>query len=418
MPRDMLLALGLALTPATQLRMGGLPLGAGELLLSGWLVLAFTAQLGGNTPIVGRAFRVILVFWSTLWLALSIGLICGFALDPFQDLPAMLHDVFAYLLMMSLGMMLALEFNGADRRLRVCAYFTSLGTALLLVQLASGEGLRTVPGVESWYYDRFQGWSENPNQMGFFTAVLSLVALHLTQTAPSNLGKIGALLCAGIAIVGGSLTRSDSFTVALLIAMAAWVLVTARAWFRTLQSGVMLRGAAVVFAMLAVPLASAALAPFGEAALQRIEQTTNEVYSDNDQGETRLALWTEAMRRGVHSAFLGFGPGPQLTSKAYKRPPPSKFEAHNTFLDLFTQGGLLAVAAFVWVCTVTLRAAWQAQLAGLVALVCALASFSMFHFVVRQPIFWFVIVLSLLEATHVRGAPIRKLRWGRIGPMP
>ena len=418
MPRDILLALGLALTPATQLRMGGLPLGAGELVLSGWLFLAFTAQLGGGTLTVGPAFRAILIFWSALWLALSIGLVCGFALDLFQDLPAMLHDVFAYLLMMSLGMMLALEFGNADRRLRVCGYFTGLGTALLLVQLAGGEGLSIFPGMQSWYFDRFQGWSENPNQMGFFAAVLSFVALHLAQTAPTNLGKIGAVLCAGIAIIGGILTRSDSFMVALLIGTAAWVLVTARVWLGTLQSGVMLRGAAVVFAMLAVPLASATFAPFGAAALERIEQTTEIIYSDNDQGETRLALWVEAMQRGMRSAFLGFGPGPQLTSKAYKRPPPSKFEAHNTFLDLFTQGGLLAVVAFVWVCMAALRTAWQVQLAGLVALVCALASFSMFHFVVRQPIFWFIIVLSLLAATRVPDAPNRNSRWDRVGPMP
>jgi hypothetical protein len=114
---------------------------------------------------------------------------------------------------------------------------------------------------------------------------------------------------------------------------------------------------------------------------------------------------------------MGFGPGPQLTSKAYKRPPPSKFEAHNTLLDLFTQGGLLAVGAFIWLSAAALRTAWRAQLAGLVAMIGALASFSMFHLVLRQPVFWFVIVLSLLAATRLPSVAARAFHPGRVGAM-
>ena len=418
MPRDILLALGLALTPATQLRMGGLPLGAGELLLSAWLMLALVAQIAAGTAVTHRAFRLVLAFWAVLWFALAVGLVCGLALDLFQDLPAMRHDIVAYLLMMSLGLMLALEFGSAARRRRIFALLCGVGTAILLAQLASGVGLRLIPGTETWYYDRFQGWSENPNQIGFFTAVLTFTALHVVQTAPSNMGKFGALLCAAIAIIGGILTGSDSFMVALLIGTAAWVVVTARAWLLTMRSGVMLRGAAVVFALLAAPLAAASFAPFAAATLERIEQRTESVYADNDQGETRLELWAEAMQRGVHSGFLGFGPGPQLTSKSYKRPPPSKFEAHNTLLDLFTQGGLLAVGAFIWLGATALRTAWRAQLAGLVALLGALASFSMFHLVLRQPVFWFVIVLTLLAAARLPAVAARAVHRDSVGALP
>jgi O-antigen ligase len=286
------------------------------------------------------------------------------------------------------------------------------------VQLAGGMGLRLLPVGDAWFYDRFRGWSENPNQAGFLAAVLAFMAMHVLQTAATSLGKLSALSCAAVAIGCGILTRSDSFMVALLIGASAWVAVTALAWLRTLRAGVMLRGAAVVLGLLSVPLAMTSFAPFGAAALERVGQTSEAMYAENDQGETRLELWSEALGRTVQSAFLGFGPGPQLTSKAHKRPPPSKFEAHNTFLDLLTQGGLLAVAAFLCICAAALRTAWRARLAGLVALLCALAAFSMFHLVLRQPIFWFAVVLSLLALPALPRAPGGASIRDRSGAMP
>jgi hypothetical protein len=43
----------------------------------------------------------------------------------------------------------------------------------------------------------------------------------------------------------------------------------------------------------------------------------------------------------------------------------------------------------------------------LAALSCAFVVFSMFHFIIRHPIFWFGVVLCFLEA-----APISKLVFG------
>ncbi|MGG5817786.1 O-antigen ligase family protein [Falsiroseomonas sp. HW251] len=394
MPRDILLALGLALSTATQLRISGTPLGVAELLLGTWMFVGLTAHLATGSRTVNAVTARVLAFWAMIVLGLSVGLISGFARELFQDMPAMLHDVFAYLLMGALGIALSLELG--DARRRRCAFwlFTASGAALLLVQLAT-------PGGGLWYYNRFRGWSENPNQLGFSVSVLTFVALHLAHTAGSVAERVGALACAGVAILAGILSRSDSFTVALLTGSAVWVALTGVNWFQTLRSGLMLRGAAVLLALLSVPLFAAAFAPFASATLERIEQTSDRLYNDNDQGDTRLNLWREALQRGVSSGFIGLGPGPQLTSKSYKRPPPDKFEAHNTFLDLFTQGGLLAVGAFAWLWLVAFRGAWRAGFCGIAALLCALITFSMFHLIVRQPVFWFGVVCCLLESARV-----------------
>ncbi|MBV8183318.1 MAG: hypothetical protein JOY76_01405, partial [Hyphomicrobiales bacterium] len=84
--------------------------------------------------------------------------------------------------------------------------------------------------------------------------------------------------------------------------------------------------------------------------------------------------------------------------------------AHNTVLDLFTQGGLLAVASFVWVLGSTFVVTFKARLAGLGTLLFGLGVFAVFHLIVRQPIFWFAISLCLVagfEATQPTAMPQR-----------
>jgi hypothetical protein len=49
--------------------------------------------------------------------------------------------------------------------------------------------------------------------------------------------------------------------------------------------------------------------------------------------------------------------------------------------------------------------AYRAGLTALATLVCALGVFSMFHLIVRQPIFWFSIALCLAAVEAIRKAP-------------
>jgi len=100
--------------------------------------------------------------------------------------------------------------------------------------------------------------------------------------------------------------------------------------------------------------------------------------------------------------MLKLGPDPHLTkTKSWKRAPPNKFEAHNTPLDLFVQGGLLALLDIAMLYASLLLATMKAKLPTLAALSCAFIVFSMFHFIIRHPIFWFGVVLCFLEAASV-----------------
>lgn len=393
-----MLGAGLALYPSTQLRAGGVPVGPGEALLLIWMGLAALRLVLTGSSTSNRALAWILAFWLTMVVAQSLGMIVGLVFEPFQDYHGIVHDVFAYLLLIALGVLMALDLASEARRRRVVWTIVVVGSTSLLLQLGAIFGLFIPPGVNPWWYDRFRGWSLDPNVLGFFNLFVIVLAVYLAETARRGRHAAIALVFAIPPLATGILSQSDTFVVAGSLAGSVFLVVKSVTWLRTVEMGPSLRGATVVLGLLALPLAALSLAPLWSAAAERVEQRAAELYSDNDQGDTRLGLWREAIETGVEAWLIGYGPGPHLTSKSYKRPPPDKFEAHNTSLDLFTQGGFVAFLAFVLLCTATLVAIARMGLASLAGLIAGAVVFSMFHFIVRHPNFWFCVVLCLLHA--------------------
>ncbi len=403
---SVLLGLGLAIYPSTQLRLGGLPLGPGELVLISWLMIAILRLVFSGGVRANAALARVATFWAVLILSLCAGMFLGLSREPFLYWTGILHDLFAYLLLSSLAMMMSVDL-AADRRRRTAVWsLVCFASVSMLLQIADGWGISFLPGVDPWFYDRLRGWSLDPNQLGFFCVLTMMLGIFLLETEPVLRASrvLVALTAIAIAATTGVLTKSDTFTVALMASSSVYVVLKSSTWLRTVKMGPTLRGATVVLGLMSLPLAVASAAPFWSAAVERVEDQSAAVYAEDGQGDLRFHLWAEAWERGIEAGLVGYGPGPHLTSKSWKRPPPYKFEAHNTSLDLFTQGGVVALGAFAWICATSFLAAWRDSRPALAALTISLAVFSMFHFVVRHPLFWIGIVVCLLE-TQRRALP-------------
>lgn len=405
MLREGLFALGLVLYPATQLRIGGLPIGPGEACLFGWIGLTSLERLLVPRSVGPVVFRVA-SFWFIFALSLSLGMVVGLLVEPFHDLPSIAHDVVAYSLLIAISILLALDLDDPVRRLRTARLVVFCGVAVLTVQLADGFGVSVVPGTDPWFFDRFRGWSLDPNQLGLMCATLTLLSIYLVEKSDRAGERLLATGAGAMVFCVGLLTKSDSYVVC--VSLAALALIATGAWTMLSRPSAnhRLRDALMIFAVLALPVTALALAPFARTMLVYAQTQSTAVYEDDDQGDTRLGLWTEAIEKGLEANLVGFGPGAHLTSKSYKRPPPDKFEAHNTVLDLFTQGGVVAVLLFAWLCLSAFTRCWSAGLPSLAALAVGFTAFSMFHFVIRHPIFWFGIMLCLLETARV-GVAVR-----------
>jgi hypothetical protein len=277
------------------------------------------------------------------------------------------------------------------------------GAASLSLQVVHAYGVIPLPlPVDPWFYDRLRGWSNDPNQLGLVAALLTLISVHLAGSAIGKAKTVAAAACAMVAFSVGVLSKSDSFTVGILAAGAVFLVVQCSVWLATFKQGVTLRATLASLALFGLPVVAVGALPLAPVAIDRLQAKSDALYNEDNQGDLRFALWAEAYAKGMSAGMLGLGPGPHLTkTKSWKLPPPAKFEAHNTPLDLFVQGGLLAVLNLTLLYASLLLATTRAKLPALAALSCAFIVFSMFHFIIRHPIFWFGVVLCFLEAASV-----------------
>jgi hypothetical protein len=425
--QDALLALGLILSVATQLRPHGSAIGPGEACLLIWLVFMLgreAARLGPPlTPVLSR----LLIFWALFGVALSIGTITAFTIQDNHDPALFLHDVIAYSLLAAISCFSVAGSDAGARLHRVAWLLAVLGTGFLALQLSEAWGVVDISQSDPWYWNRFRGWSQNPAQLALLCAVLGLLTLHLAETAARSSERIGAIACAILPIYVGRLTRTDTFTLVLVAAGPIFVAIKLRTWLLLSESSMTFRFAAAWLAVLALPLVLAAGVPLASSIAAQTSVLANAMSKEGEktvkrEAEMRFQLWNEAWGRGLDSGMLGLGPGPHLpipasitrgrvtTANLPKEVDhPSEdgtlnYEAHNTMLDLFTQGGLLAILSFVWLAATALFNTYKARLAGLTTLLCGLLLFGIFDLIVRHPIFWFSIALCLLTGVAMRNA--------------
>jgi hypothetical protein len=414
---DLLLALALLLTTATQFRPPGTPVGPGEILLIIWIGLAAGREVVRLGPPLTPALSRLLIFWVLFLLAQLVGTLTGYIINDAHDPVLFLHDAMAYPLVAIFSCLTVTEPGAAARLRRVVWFMVALGA--LTVQLVIAWGWLDVSIMEPWFGDRFRGWSHNPNQLGFLCAMLVLLAMHLADSTDRSGARIFALACAIPALWVGGLTKTDTVTFALLAASPVYAGIKLRSWMATGQRKLTARSAAALIAVLAVPMMLISAIPYaiswiGDPQALAAGLTKNGGKEAAREADLRLELWGEAISRGMDAALLGLGPGPHLPIPASiiaaRLSDPEldtgdhpvvnglpNFEAHNTVLDLFTQAGLLGVLSLVWIMAAALIASFRARQAGLAAMACGLMVFGLTNLIVRPPLFWLGLAICLVQ---------------------
>ncbi len=429
---DLFLALGVLLTTSSQLRNAPLPLGPGELCLAFWIAATLFQAFRSNVLRVTPALSAVSLFWACFALSLSLGTLMALATAEAFDAGLLLHDAIAFPLISASSILSVAMPFAAVRLRRVAWQLAILGSISLLAQWANGLGLFSVSIVDPWFWERFRGWSSNPNQLALLCVVQFLVALFLADSARGPFARLGAVLCLIPPAILGRMSGSDTFSLALLFAITLYGVGKIVLWLRFPAAGAPLRASFARLMLVASPLVLLSLAPLGialasDAGKFAMGFTKNNGAEAGEEAQLRFALWHQAFARGVESGMLGLGPGPHLQI------PPSiaasrirsagkisnvinpdqngtaNFEAHNTLFDLFTQGGLLAVLSFTALVAYAAWRAWFARSAGLLAMVGGTMLFGMTGLISRQPIFWFMI--SLCVTATLPAVPGLR-RWG------
>jgi O-antigen ligase len=413
-----LLALGLVFTTASQLRVPGVPLGLGELFIGLWLGLALLHALTSDSVSNPRALLLLGTFWICFAFSLSVGT-CQAILLQKLDPGSMLHDAFAYLVVAALSCLVAatMKADGALRRLQwLLITFWNIS---LVMQIALGWGFIRLPSVDPWFWERFRGWSENPNQLALYCALLAALSLHLALSA-RGFSRLAALLSCLASLVVGRLTKSDAFLGAMVLCTAVFLVLRLWSWLTLPEHRYSLRSAAAMLIVVAFVPLSLSLTPYAVATADHVGSLAASMTKDHGGEGTmrtaslRLYLWQNALKLGLESGSLGLGPGPHLWRPKIAddddRPLTRPFEAHNTALDIFTQGGLLGVIAVYGLFAGIFLLVLRAKLDALAVLMVALVFFGMTHFIPRHPIVWFAVAVSLILGLERAPSP-RRADW-------
>ncbi len=400
---DALLAFGIVMSSSTQMQVPFVGMTIGELSLLIWVLLRLWQVISGQgvvfTPAVSRLF----CYWLIFALTLCVGAINGY-MSKVLYLSYVVHDSLAYMLLAAISCLLASQPNAAQRIRRSAWWMTAFATITLAYQATLGWGLLHQSNITPWFWDRFQGWSKNPNQLALYCAAYGPIALYLASTSKTKtsafLGYAGMVL----PFIAGRMTKSDTYLFSTIMAALVFIGLGFWTWISTAgRNPTFPRQIAILLLITAVPM-TLVLEPLVSGELSYVVSTAKSLTRDKEglpSAETssrRLQLWNEAVVEGLRSASIGYGPGPQLQSRPRAEPYYAgiPFEAHNTFLDLYIQGGMIATFLFMWLGGTALAFSWRAHHGALVALIACLAVFCFPHLIIRHPIVWFSLTLCLV----------------------
>jgi len=425
---DVILALGLLLTTASQLRVPGLPVGPGEICLAIWILLMLFRETGRFGPPLSRALSRLLIFWSVFAVAQSLGTLTALVIGDRHDPGLFLHDVMAYPLLAAVSCLSVVEPGAASRMNRVAWIMTTLGNFFLALQLTVAWNLLPTSLIDPWYWDRLRGWSQNPSQLALLCVVLVFVSLHLADVATRPATRIAAAACIMLPIYVGRLTQADTFSLVLVAAGPIFLAGKFRIWLISAQRRLTLRSAAAWIVVLGMPILVISAIPLGSVIAFQADGLVKELAKNGgkeagQEAQLRLETWENALARGLEAAMLGLGPGPHLeipqslvAARRVEKSPDfiehpeanstPNFEAHNTLLDLFLQGGLLADLSFIWLLAASIRSTLRARNAGLTTLLLGVCIYGLFTLIIRHPICWFAISLCLLAEPETQSKPL------------
>jgi hypothetical protein len=354
------LGVALTLSISTKLRLMGLPLGFGELMIFLFIVFVYTTKkitFNYNDIIFVIAFYFIsflgagaAIYWNS------------FHVEHF--LHYMFSFSFAIIFYHSLKFLLSSDFKSSI----VTSSFVMTSVFLLLV-LYSGSFIYK----DLFYYGggggRFSGLSKNPNQLALLLAFIPFLVCRL---------KVVFLFkaCILIAIIAISYsTKSDALYISVSIAC---IVACGALLFK--RSGLYVK----FFAISVASIVSLLLISYVFTYFFFLYDSLNQ---EGGQADVRINLWVNGLIAFLYSPLFGLGPGAHSGIIS----PMSGSEVHNSFIDMLTMFGVFSCFLYYYLFDIVKKLYKGSEYCLLGALVSILV-FSMFHMTLRHPLFWCVIL--------------------------
>ncbi len=218
--------------------------------------------------------------------------------------------------------------------------------------------------------ERYTGGANNPNQLTFYAATLSLLLVTYHK-------KLSLLLIPVIIFI---LNKSQSDAYMLAIIMIGTSYIYFRLTFSNKFSSSIKVAASIILLLIILLIA---IAYYGE--------WLGNAWLEADEGNTRLDLMYNALLASAQSPVFGWGAG----SFSGIEETFQGLEAHNTFLDFSMQFGLIFPMIIYSIIIMTLISALRKKDYIMAAFVVGFIESGLFHFSGRHFSFWIELAVFL-----------------------
>jgi len=375
------LGLCLSLTIATQSRIEifSLSMGYGEISLISWLTICLVTILIKKKIVVYSLNKKLFVFWLVSFCLLLLG--CLYRLILGVNSQFFYHNLIALFFVSCFSFLLFSFHRQKQEIVLISKNIIVISTFIHLILLIWSIYNPEIIGIDLWRENqRYQSLASNPNQLALFFTTTPYFCWHFYKQTHRHIW----LILITINLVLGFLTKSDSLLLGWLIGLFVFILAHI-SYIKSLAKKIII----YFFILSSLVLSSPLL-------ITKIAASLAELFNkEGQQGSARIAFWTNGIYPIKQSLLFGWGPGAYSgLSESF-----SNGEAHNTIIDWGTQTGILGIIIYVlfllWICSFPLKSKKTEILAAFTSIFI----FSLFHYTLRHPIFWFwmisIIFLSI-----------------------
>lgn len=383
------------------LRFGFFPFGLGEVLVSITFVgLVFYDHRGLISSLTApiSKFWMVFLFSTTLGLALSR--------SPLQ--PAKYDAMaYAYNFVLCLVVLTLLRYTSGAKLRKLLfwsivsfSFLAFLGLVVMLLGLQTLFDALLIQAKDL----RYSAWATNPNQLAFFLLPFPVFLIGILSTERvTKLQTFFAYSAMFACIFTGFFSRSDALLLSWSVMLVALPIVNIA--FKARINYKLFLAALISFTLSYGTIKylidgdgrrfteSLAVQSSKKTVFTELPQSNSQYGIGFDQNKigVRQALWAHAYQAWKEQPLFGNGPG----AFAYIVEPSVKMEAHNLFLDIASQGGIIAMLALLGLVIYTAFLLFKKKdVFGFVNLALVML-FSMAHFMLRQPAFSLFFIFAL-----------------------
>ena len=406
------LIIGCLFATFSDLRHEKIPVGLGEILLSLALVYCIVFLVKSRER-PHRAFAVkIFVFWAFSAVFLLLGFFRS-GVEIYEAHNLVLHNTLALALAAVVSIVAAkiMSMAKSQSSLENCLNVSLLFYIFFNAAIFWFSLLFKIEVLWFGYGFRYSGLSTNPNQFAFSILVIPFVLVHslLKQWScegysTSNTVHIFALI---MTILMGLESASLALEISWLFGFLLFLVfcMRDRSLFRSMmQIGLLVSFFVVFFNFLIVDPLLASEGSF-QAFDFLFERDQSKVNWYVEKELSRLVLIKVGLIAFKEAWLFGYGPG---VFSGFLQPFEGK-EVHNTALDWMLMSGLSGGILLLWFSSdVFFRALFQRKTEILILCI-VLFLFAGAHFILRQPLFWFLLSYMIV-ANQASDCAVNKLK--------